>query len=310
MATKKKEETPTAEDCFVIMPISDQTGYEPNHFTLVYEDIIRPAINKAAELLGKEIKPRRADETKGSNLIQLDILQKVIKSPIAICDMSAKNPNVFYELGMRQAFDAPTVLMIDDETTAPFDVNGLRYVKYSKSMKYRLVNTAIEDLAECLVDTYNNKDNTSEVNSLIRLMDLVDKPAELKESNLSTHDKQLRRLELMIRDLAEKAQTDSATPKEASSPKYRYVISFADNTPHDNVDDFVDDIHKVYPVYSSEIRTSASNTDAQSVVFMMTSRVTKEAFENIANLNGCGDIKVVELMRPIKAPTKSPMRAF
>ncbi len=303
MATKKKEETPTAEDCFVIMPTSDQTGYEPNHFTLVYEDIIRPAINKAAELLEKEIKPRRADETKGSNLIQLDILQKVIKSPIAICDMSAKNPNVFYELGMRQAFDAPTVLMIDDETTAPFDVNGLRYVKYSKSMKYRLVNTAIEDLAECLVDTYNNKDNASEVNSLIRLMDLVDKPAELKESNLSTHDKQLKRLELMIRDLAEKTQTDSAPPRKNTKQRFRYIISFADNTPQDNVDTFVDDIQRVYSVIESEIRTPASNNAAQSVLFVLLQKASEDVFRKVAIMNGCGDVRVDELLPSLVATT-------
>lgn len=83
--------------CFVIMPISDQAEYEPNHFTLVYQDIIIPAIEKAG------MTPVRADETKNTNLIQLDIIRKVIESDIAICDMSSKNPNVFYELGMRQA---------------------------------------------------------------------------------------------------------------------------------------------------------------------------------------------------------------
>ena len=31
-------------ECFVIMPISNQIGYDENHFTLVYEDIIQPSI--------------------------------------------------------------------------------------------------------------------------------------------------------------------------------------------------------------------------------------------------------------------------
>lgn len=29
------------KECFVIMPIADQDGYEPDHFKLVYEDIIK-----------------------------------------------------------------------------------------------------------------------------------------------------------------------------------------------------------------------------------------------------------------------------
>ena len=103
-------------ECFVIMPISDQQGYDKDHFQLVYEDIIKPAVSLAGMI------PVRADETKGSNLIQLDILRKVIKLPIAICDISAKNPNVFYELGMRQAFDMPTVILKDTNTDAPFDI--------------------------------------------------------------------------------------------------------------------------------------------------------------------------------------------
>lgn len=168
--------------CFVIMPISSQPGYEADHFTLVYDDIIKPAI----EIAGME--PIRADETVNTNLIQLDILRKVIDSDIAICDMSAKNPNVFYELGVRQAFDKPTVLMIDEATIAPFDVSSLRYVTYNKGMKYRDVKTAITKLAEALKDTYSKRADKTEINSLIRLMELT-APAQLGQTELSAEAK-------------------------------------------------------------------------------------------------------------------------
>ena len=81
--------------CFVIMPISDCEGYEPGHFLRVYEDIIKPAVERSGYT------PQRADETKNSNLIQLDILKKLIDAPIAICDLSTRNPNVLFELGIR-----------------------------------------------------------------------------------------------------------------------------------------------------------------------------------------------------------------
>jgi 23S rRNA U2552 (ribose-2'-O)-methylase RlmE/FtsJ len=185
--TKSKEDKVTEDavkdiNCFIIMPISTQLGYEPGHFSLVYEDIIKPAVIAAG------MKPIRADETKNTNLIQLDILRKVIESDIAICDMSAKNPNVFYELGVRQAFDKPTVLMIDDVTTAPFDVSSLRYVDYKKGMGFRDVKKAVEDLTQALRDTYDKKDDTSEINSLIRLMDLTT-PAQLNQVDISAEDR-------------------------------------------------------------------------------------------------------------------------
>lgn len=174
-----------AIDCFVIMPISNQINYEDNHFTLVYEDIIKPSI------IDNNMNPIRADETKNTNLIQLDILKNIIQSPIAICDMSSKNPNVFYELGMRQAFDLPTVLLIDDETKVPFDISGLRYVTYKKNMSYRNVKTAIASLTSALKETYIKKDDKTEINSLIRLMDLT--TAKIETSNISKSE----RLELL-----------------------------------------------------------------------------------------------------------------
>ncbi|MBR7629645.1 hypothetical protein KAT72_11560 [Aeromonas popoffii] len=180
--------------CFVIMPISAQPGYDSEHFTLVYDDIIKPAI----ELAG--MKSIRADETTNTNLIQLDILRKVIESDIAICDMSAKNPNVFYELGVRQAFDKPTVLMIDEATSAPFDVSSLRYVTYSKGMRHRDVINAVNRLTETLKDTYSKREDKSEINSLIRLMELTS-PAQLGHTDLSDEAKEKIIYELQLSEI-------------------------------------------------------------------------------------------------------------
>ena len=175
--SSKKETSLEVPKCFVIMPISKQHNYDDDHFKLVYEDIIKPSVEEAGMF------PLRADETKNTNLIQLDILRNVIEAPIAVCDMSSKNPNVFYELGMRQAFDMPTVLMIDNETNVPFDINGLRYVVYNKEMRHRDVIKAKVDLLDALKSTYSKKDDKAEINSLVRLMDLAN-PAKLNGTDL------------------------------------------------------------------------------------------------------------------------------
>jgi len=200
MTNKAQKKEPLERDeiqedqCFVIMPISSQNGYEEDHFQLVYEDIIRPSI------IASNLKPFRADETKNTNLIQLDILRNVIESPIAICDMSSKNPNVFYELGMRQAFDLPTVLLRDEITEAPFDVNGLRYVTYKKDMKHRNVMLAVEQLTAAIKDTYNKRADKSEINSLIRLMELAN-PAKLNQVELSEEARYEKLNELHLKDI-------------------------------------------------------------------------------------------------------------
>lgn len=191
---KKEDKKPS---CFVIMPIADQKGYDDGHFTLVYEDIIKPAIIAA----GMEVEQARADEVKNANLIHLDILRKVIESDIAICDMSSRNPNVFYELGMRQAFDKPTVLIRDEDTIVPFDINGLRYVEYKKGMRHRDVVKAVEDLTSMLKATYEKKDDKSEVNSLIRLMDLT--AAKVQHVELTEDEKSSKLIEIKLASLTD-----------------------------------------------------------------------------------------------------------
>lgn len=119
---------------------------------------------------------------------------------MAVCDMSSKNSNVFYELGMRQAFDLPTVLIKDEITDAPFDISGLRYVTYKKDMSYRDVKFAVQELTEAIKDTYRKKDDKSEINSLIRLMELAN-PAKINHVELSEEARYEKLNELHLKEV-------------------------------------------------------------------------------------------------------------
>ena len=50
-----------------------------------------------------------------SGIIQKRIVQNLYDNDIVVCDVSCKNPNVMFELGMRLAFDKPTIIIIDDK---------------------------------------------------------------------------------------------------------------------------------------------------------------------------------------------------
>lgn len=169
----KKEET-INNDCFIIMPIADPEGYEKGHFKKVYEDILKPACCKA------NFNPVRADEVKQTNLIHLDILQKLIDSPMAICDLSNRNPNVLFELGLRQAFDKPTVLVQEFGTPKIFDISPLRYTEYRKELKYREVLEDQDFIFDALKATKEATDKGEGVNSIVSLLSLSS-PASLKE---------------------------------------------------------------------------------------------------------------------------------
>nr|WP_320037832.1 hypothetical protein [uncultured Bacteroides sp.] len=163
---------PEEKKCFVMMPISDADGYDKGHFTRVYEHLIKPAIENAG------FKPIRADDTSKANFIVVDILQQILDCDIAICDLSARNPNVFYELGVRQAFNKKTVLICDDRTVKPFDTSGIRTLLYSASLRVDEVLKNIPNLTKCITETANPENN--DVNSLVQLLS-IETPANIPD---------------------------------------------------------------------------------------------------------------------------------
>lgn len=159
-------------NCFVIMPISDQDGYEKGHFSRVYEHIIKPACEKAGFI------PKRADNEVKTNYIVIDIIRKILDSDIVICDLSARNPNVLYELGLRQAFNKKALLIKDIKTDRIFDIQGLRTIDYDESLRVDSVEKNINSIAKSLTETYEADEN--DVNSLIQLLAI--KPAVINDT--------------------------------------------------------------------------------------------------------------------------------
>ncbi len=154
------------KECFIIMPISDVEGYPKGHFGHVYENIIYPSCEMAG------YRAVRADEVKATNLIHLDILKNLIDAPIAICDLSSRNPNVLFELGIRQAFDKPVVLIQEAGTPKIFDIAPLRYLEYSKEMKYHDVLQIQKELKDAIEATAAADGETGNVNSIVKLLAL------------------------------------------------------------------------------------------------------------------------------------------
>lgn len=176
------------KNCFVLMPIADCDGYEKGHFAHIYDDIIKPAIDKT------EFTAIRADEVKETNFIHLDILKKLIDAPIAVCDLSTRNPNVLFELGIRQAFDKPVVLIQEKGTPKIFDIAPLRYLEYSKEMKYHEVLESQKSLQEAIEATKAAEGDSGNINSIVKLMALSS-PAIIP--NLDSSNKEVLALDVM-----------------------------------------------------------------------------------------------------------------
>ncbi len=106
--------------CFVIMPFG---GW----FDTYYNEIYCPAVQKS----GLEI--HRADDLYAPNNIVSDIWEYTQKADIILADLTGKNPNVFYELGLAHAISKPVILITEIEEDIPFDLRAIRVLKYNKN---------------------------------------------------------------------------------------------------------------------------------------------------------------------------------
>jgi hypothetical protein len=105
------------ETCFVMMPFGEW-------FDRYYQDIYIPAIREAG------FEPVRADELFTTGSVVEQIWEEIIKAKLLLADLSGKNPNVFYELGLAHAAIKPVVFTASKVDDVPFDLRHLRVIIY------------------------------------------------------------------------------------------------------------------------------------------------------------------------------------
>ena len=110
------------------MPISAMDGIPASHWQDV-KSIITEAL-----LPGWQV--GLVSDADDAGVIQLRIVGRLYSDDMVVVDVSARNPNVMFELGMRLAFDKPTVIIKDDLTPIPFDISPTEYITYPRDLRY------------------------------------------------------------------------------------------------------------------------------------------------------------------------------
>nr|VFJ94276.1 MAG: TPR repeat-containing protein [Candidatus Kentron sp. H]VFJ94781.1 MAG: TPR repeat-containing protein [Candidatus Kentron sp. H]VFK01275.1 MAG: TPR repeat-containing protein [Candidatus Kentron sp. H] len=129
---------PTHDMCFVLMP------FHPD-FDNQWKLVIDPAIREAG------LAPWRGDdEHLGTNIIMRDITKSISEARLIIADLTGRNPNVMYELGLAHAAKKPVIMVIQEGEDAPFDVNYVRYLKYDVEKLFKLKPDLVERIGSTL----------------------------------------------------------------------------------------------------------------------------------------------------------------
>ena len=87
-------------------------------------------------------------------IIQKRIIQNIYDNPIVVCDVSGKNPNVMFELGLRLAFDKPTIIVKDDKTSYSFDTAPIEHLEYPRDLRFARIVAFKDQLMDKIKATH------------------------------------------------------------------------------------------------------------------------------------------------------------
>jgi hypothetical protein len=147
---KQKQETSTVSDrmCGIVMPMSAICDLPESHWREV-----KKIIQQAVAHVG--FSSRIVSEADDANIFVASIVQNLYFDPIVVCDVSCKNPNVMFELGLRLAFNKPTVLIVDDKTGFSSDVQGIKHLIYPRDLRYQKMVAFKRKLGELVKATHD-----------------------------------------------------------------------------------------------------------------------------------------------------------
>lgn len=174
-----KEETKKLQ-CGIIMPISPIDGLSADHW-LEVKSIITEAIESIEEF---EIGIKLVSDADDIGVIQKRIVQNLYNSDIIICDVSGKNPNVMFELGMRLAFDKATVIIKDDKTNYSFDTGIIEHLEYSRDLRFGKIIEFKNKLAKKVLATYKDSQENNDHSPFLKNFGQF-KVASLDETKIS-----------------------------------------------------------------------------------------------------------------------------
>lgn len=105
------------DTCFVMMPFGQWMD-------AYYREIYVPAIQDAG------LEPVRADELFSTGSVIEQIWEQITRAKVLLADLTDKNANVFYELGLAHAANKPVVFTTGKLDDVPFDLRHLRVAVY------------------------------------------------------------------------------------------------------------------------------------------------------------------------------------
>lgn len=152
----------------------------------------------------------RADQEDSAGSISRAIVERVINSEMVIADISDQNPNVFYEIAIRNAVHKPLIIIRSTGQKPPFDIQDTRAIGVDMS-KPNIWRPAMDKLKKQIESAVKDPKKASEsILSDFTFNIETDKKVD-KESEVLLHVKdlqgQIKRVDKKLQQIDQQTQT-------------------------------------------------------------------------------------------------------
>lgn len=209
---EEAEETPKPT-CGIVMPIAAMENYTADHWSDIKQILLD--VIESAGFTGSLVSD--AEET---SIIQKTIVQNVYNNDVVICDISGKNPNVMFELGMRLAFDKATIVIKDFDTGFSFDTSPIEHLLYPRDLRFQSILDFKDKLKSKILATYKKSKSDPSYSTFLKSFGEF-KVAHLESKEVSADEFIIESLKELKSEIKRLSKTDDNRIALRSSPVAR-----------------------------------------------------------------------------------------
>lgn len=224
---KPQEKVIVKKKCGIIMPIAPNPDYPTEHWKEVLL-ILSEAISQT------EFEPRLVSDDVAIGLIHDRIVNNIYSDDIVVCDVSSKNPNVMFELGMRLAFDKPTIIIKDEKTGYSFDTGVIEHINYPSSLRFNQIVEFKLELIKRINATYEKSQTEPNYSPFLKSFGKTIVPAAINQTEIPESRFIISQLESLTNEMHLMRVNQNVRNENLSRRKYELVLNEKDKKEYIN----------------------------------------------------------------------------
>ncbi len=178
----------------------------------IFDYLVKPEVEHAG------LAPTRSDRDPTPGQVTAQIIRAIVAAKVVVADLTGRNPNVYYELGVAHSFGKPVVIIVDEAKSLSFDTSNERVIEIGTNERLGVAEAEKakrklrETLRLVLADNYVPASLVSEAAGTQSLHELApDNPVAQELAYVRD------RLELVVRQTAGSKDVERVRHAEARS---------------------------------------------------------------------------------------------